>query len=111
MGLPWPSVLAFLRVLSSPRAVPEPSSVPHLWQQVQDWLGRPGVWIPSPQESHDEILASLLPFVSGPELGPDAHLAALAIEYNLTLCSADGDFARFPRLRWENPLLPKQQRQ
>jgi predicted nucleic acid-binding protein len=34
----------------------------------------------------------------------DAHLAALAIEHGLTLCSTDGDFARFPGLRWINPL-------
>jgi predicted nucleic acid-binding protein len=37
------------------------------------------------------------------KLVPDAHLAALAIEHGLTLCSADGDFARFPGLRWLNP--------
>jgi predicted nucleic acid-binding protein len=35
---------------------------------------------------------------------PDAHLAALALEHGLTLCSTDGDFAKFPRLRWDNPL-------
>lgn len=34
----------------------------------------------------------------------DAHLAALAIEHGITLCSTDGDFARFPSLRWQNPL-------
>lgn len=34
----------------------------------------------------------------------DAHLAALAIEHGLTVCSSDGDFARFPDLRWLNPL-------
>jgi len=33
-----------------------------------------------------------------------AHLAALAIEHGAELCSADGDFARFPGLRWHNPL-------
>jgi hypothetical protein len=37
-------------------------------------------------------------------LVPDAHLAALAIEHGLTLQSTDGDFARFPDLKWENPL-------
>ena len=37
-------------------------------------------------------------------LVPDAHLAALSIEHGLLLCSADGDFARFPDLRWLNPL-------
>jgi uncharacterized protein (TIGR02246 family) len=37
-------------------------------------------------------------------LVPDAHLAALAIEHGLMLCSTDGDFARFHGLRWHNPL-------
>lgn len=37
-------------------------------------------------------------------LVPDAHLAALAIEHGLILCSTDSDFARFPALRWTNPL-------
>jgi len=36
----------------------------------------------------------------------DAQLAALAIEHGLVVCSADTDFARFPGLRWENPLRP-----
>jgi hypothetical protein len=37
-------------------------------------------------------------------LVPDAHLAALAIEHGLVLCSTDGGFARFPGLRRENPI-------
>jgi hypothetical protein len=37
-------------------------------------------------------------------LVPDAHLAALAIEHGLLLASTDGDFARFPGLRFDNPL-------
>jgi hypothetical protein len=37
----------------------------------------------------------------------DAHLAALAIEYQAELVSADTDFARFPGLRWFNPLAQK----
>jgi predicted nucleic acid-binding protein len=30
---------------------------------------------------------------------PDAHLAAIALEHGLILCSSDGGFARFPSLR------------
>jgi predicted nucleic acid-binding protein len=41
--------------------------------------------------------------VSG-NLTSDAHIAALAIEHGLTLCSADGDFSRFASVRWLNPL-------
>jgi len=34
----------------------------------------------------------------------DAHLAALTIEHGCVLCSTDADFARFPTLKWQNPL-------
>jgi hypothetical protein len=58
-----------------------------------------------PTERHAEVLGTLLalPAVHG-NLVTDAHLAALAIEHGLILCSVDGDFARFPNLRWQNPL-------
>jgi predicted nucleic acid-binding protein len=34
----------------------------------------------------------------------DAHLATLAIEHGCGLASSDSDFARFPKLKWSNPL-------
>jgi predicted nucleic acid-binding protein len=37
-------------------------------------------------------------------LTTDAHLAALAIEHQAELHSTDADFARFPGVRWVNPL-------
>ena len=56
-------------------------------------------------ERHSEVLGELLAFIGmQANLVPDAHLAALALEHGLTLCSADADFARFPGLRWTNPL-------
>ena len=42
---------------------------------------------------------------SAGNLTTDAHLAALAIENGAELCSTDADFARFPHLRWVNPLV------
>jgi len=63
------------------------------------------VWIPQPTERHKEILGSLLrQATTRSNLVPDAHLAALAMDHGLTLCSTDGDFARFPELCWNNPL-------
>jgi hypothetical protein len=38
------------------------------------------------------------------ELTTDAHLAALAIEYQAELASTDADLARFRGLRWFHPL-------
>lgn len=33
----------------------------------------------------------------------DAHLAALAVERDAGVVSFDGDFARFPGVRWQLP--------
>lgn len=58
-----------------------------------------------PGEHHGTVLGNLMdaPLMSS-RLVSDAHLAAPAIEHVLTPCSNDGDFAKFPELKWENPL-------
>lgn len=105
VGLPWASLLAFLRLVTNPRIFDRPESTAAAWQQVEEWLDREGAWIPEAGARHRQVLGSLLSrvTVSG-NLMPDAHLAALAIEHGLAVASADGDFARFPDLRWINPV-------
>jgi toxin-antitoxin system PIN domain toxin len=105
VGLPWTSLLAFLRISTNPRLFERPLGISAAWQQVEEWLAVPQVWIPLPTDRHAEVLGELVRGSSpaGP-LVSDADLAALAIEHGLVLCSTDGDFARFPGLRWENPL-------
>ena len=105
VGLPWPSLLAFVRLASNPMVVRDPVSPREAWGQVEDWLACGSVWTPLPGEAHRELVAGFLKarWMTS-RLVPDAHLAALAIEHGLTLQSTDGDFARFPRLKWENPL-------
>ena len=105
VGVPWATVLAYLRLVTNARIFSPPVAMAVAWQRVSAWLACDVVWMPQPTERHSEVLARLLvqPGVHG-DLVPDAHLAALAIEHGLTLCSSDGDFARFPELRWLNPL-------
>lgn len=105
VGLPWASLLAFLRLVTNPRIFQRPLSMTDAWGQAEAWLGSGPAWIPAPTQRHAEILARLLstPGVHA-NLIPDAHLAALAIEHGLELNSTDGDFARFTGLRWRNPL-------
>jgi uncharacterized protein len=106
IGMPWPSLLGFLRLVTNPRVFSRPEPLDRAWLAVASWLNNPNVWIPLPTENHRDTIAALLPATAGrSNLVPDAHLAALAIEHGLTLCSADGDFARFPGLRWNNPLV------
>lgn len=105
VGMPWESLLAFLRIVTNPRVFARPESTSDAWRQVQAWLSRASVWVPGPTDRHRDVLAALLG-ASGihANLVPDAHLAALAQEHGLLLCSSDGDFARFAGLRWLNPL-------
>lgn len=108
VGLPWPTLLAFIRIGTNPKAFDRPLSIRDAWDQVQEWLALPSVWIPLPTDRHAEILGDLLHEAEAvANLVPDAHLAALAIEHGLTLHSTDGDFARFPQLQWRNPLHKK----
>ncbi len=105
IGLPWAVLLAFVRISSNRRIFEQPSPIPLCWQQVEEWLDLEPTWIPSPTPMHRETVGELLSYIgTDSNLVPDAHLAALAIEHGLILASTDGDFARFPDLRWENPL-------
>ena len=77
-------------------------------QAVRTWLSHPDVQIVTPGERHAEILFDLLGKLgTAGDLTTDAHLAALAIEYGAELVSTDADFARFPGLRWFNPVRHK----
>jgi toxin-antitoxin system PIN domain toxin len=107
IGVPWPSILAFVRLASNSVVFRQPITPAAAWQVVRQWLRQENVWIPTPATTHGEIFESLLADrrVTS-RMVPDAHLAALAIEHGLTLCSTDGDFARFAGLRWNNPLQP-----
>jgi len=110
VGLPWGSLLAFVRLVSNPRIFKRPVSVPIAWQQVNTWLSAPSAWIPGPTSRHAALLGGLLS-TEGLKANdvPDAHLAALAIEHDLLLCTGDGGYSRFADLKWQAPLSePKQ---
>jgi len=96
LGLPWASLLAFQRISTHPRAAVSPLSPNQAWSFVADWLDADATWVPVPGERHaDDLRGNLV---------TDAHLAALAIEHGVAVCSADSDFARFRQISWVNPL-------
>lgn len=105
VGLPWQSLVGFLRIATHPRAVAQPLSAADAWRHIESWLAADVAWVPVPTERHGEVLGRLITAndIRG-NLVTDAHLAALAIEHGLGVCSADSDFARFPEVRWVNPV-------
>lgn len=106
IGIPLQVILAFLRISTSPNIPGQHATIKAALEVVESWLQVPGVRIVEPGERHWNLFKSLVSksSASGNRL-MDAHLAALALEHGAVLCSADSDFARFPGLRWKNPLL------
>jgi toxin-antitoxin system PIN domain toxin len=105
VGLAWLVVLAFLRIVTSPRSMP----LPLPWSQacgfVDEWLEQPVVEIVQPTPRHWTLLRDFIQTGQAPgNLTSDAHLAALAIEHGATLYSTDQDFSRFAGLKFVNPL-------
>lgn len=100
--------MAFLRISTSEALLARPLVAEEAAAAVSSWLDRPRVSVLPPTDRHGKVLAGLLRGSGARgDLVMDAHLAALAIEHGATLCSTDTDFARFPGLRWENPIAPR----
>jgi uncharacterized protein len=108
VGLPWVTILGFIRVSTQRRIIDHPMFPKDAVERVRSWLAVPNVQIISPGEEHGEILFQLIDEVgTAGDLTTDAHLAALAIEHRGRIASTDTDFARFRGLRWFNPLEVK----
>lgn len=105
VGLPWPSLLAFVRIRTHPRVYASPLSGDEAWRRVEAWLAAPAAWVPQPTAAHATVLGALVRrYGLTAQAIPDAHLAALAVEHGVAMCSADSDFARFTEIRWINPV-------
>lgn len=103
--MPWVTMLGFIRIMTHRGILGNPMRVQDAIRRVRRWLDHPRVQVLTPGEQHGEILFRLLEQLgTAGNLTTDAHLAALAIEYQAELASTDTDFARFPGLRWFNPL-------
>ena len=106
VGLAWQPLYAMVRVVSSRRimgtdAVPLPAA----WEAATTYLEQGNTHLVEPGPQHRPIASELLetPGLHSADV-PDVHLAALAIEHGLVLCSHDHGFARFQRLSWQDPL-------
>lgn len=105
VGIPIQTIYAFLRVVTNPRSTIIPLTFGNAAHAVNAWLEMPHVRLLYPGDRHWELLQRLSEKVrlNGPQI-TDAAIAAIAMEYDAVIHTNDRDFARFPGLRWLNPL-------
>lgn len=105
VGLAWVVALGYIRLMTHRAVLVTPLAPKHALGHVRSWLARPNVEVLDPGTRHLEILERLFGVLgTAGTLTTDVHLAALALEHQCELHSNDVDFARFPGLRWRNPL-------
>ena len=104
IGFAWVALLGFLRI-STRNVFPSPLDVGVACQIIEQWLAQANSIVIHPTEQHFAVLRRLIEATgTAGNLTTDAHVAALAIEYDGEVCSADSDFRRFSGVRWINPL-------
>jgi len=105
IGLAWTVILGFLRLVTHPQVFQRPLEPAEACARIDAWLAHGNVQLVREGDDHWRLLRELLGETgTAGNLTTDAHLASLAIAHGATLVSSDSDFARFPRLRWENPV-------
>ena len=105
VGLAWVAMLGFIRITTHRSILANPLPVADVLDRLGSWLALPQVHVAAPSARHYDLLRDLLGNLgTAGNLTTDAHLAALAIGRGYELHSTDTDFARFPALKWHNPL-------
>ena len=108
VGLPWQTVGAFLRIVTNPKIPGERFTLREAVEVVDGWLDQPNIRLLAPGSNHWPLFRQMM--LDGQATGPlttDAQLAALTIEFGGVFRTTDRDFARFPGLRWTNPLAAR----
>ncbi|MGL5849396.1 MAG: TA system VapC family ribonuclease toxin [Phycicoccus sp.] len=104
VGLPWASLLAFVRVSTHASMHTSPLTVDQAMDIVDAWVAQPAAVVLEPDGRHPRRLRELLAATgTGGNLVIDAHLAALALQHRATVVTFDNDFDRFPGVRWHRP--------
>jgi hypothetical protein len=100
-----PQVLCSVaRIATHPKVYAQPSRIENALTFARVLLEQPTCTVVQPGPRHFSIFDDLCrKAATNGNLVQDAWLAALAIESGCEWISTDGDYARFPGLRWRRP--------
>ena len=105
VGLVPVVALAFVRIGTSATAYGNPLTATEASAEVRRWLGRSVTTVIDADGTDlDQALALVESTGAGGGLATDALIAALGIRHRAVIHTADADFARFPGVKWFNPI-------
>ena len=105
IGLPWVVSAGFVRLITSPRLMRRPPTSEIALDLMGEWFDLLHFTPINPGPDHLSLFRqNLMAAGVGGNLVTDAHIAALAMEYQAEVHSKNADFGRFPGLRWRNPI-------
>ena len=100
-----PVIAGFLRVVTNPRIFRQPSTLEDALLFVEAACGAPAAVVPAVSQRVAGLLTDVCRRAGATaDRVPDAYLAAIAIDLDAELVTADRGFARFAGLRWRHPL-------
>jgi len=95
----------FLRVVTHPRVFTPPTPIGDALEFAEALRAQPNAVAVAPGPRHWGIFTRLCRATGAKgNLVADVYLAALAIESGSDWITTDGDYGRFPGLRWRHPL-------
>ena len=95
----------FVGLLTHPGVRKQPATPMQALDYAEAWFRLPNVTPLNPGRQHLMLVRRALEATGvGGNLATDAHIAALAIEYQAEVHTNETDFSRFPGLSWHNPL-------
>ncbi len=106
LGLMTAVVTGFVRIVTHPKVFDDPTPITAALDFVTAIRASPAARRVEPGDRHGEIFDELCRQTSARgNRVPDASIAAVAIEHNAALVTADLGFRRFDGLRVEHPLV------
>ena len=101
----WHTLTGFLRIITHPSAMVNPTSIEKAISIVDKWLQLDNTHLINLEKKNWPIFSSILIDAQATgNLVMDAHLAALAISCGASIATRDRDFRRFQGLRQSDPV-------
>ncbi len=105
VGIPLAVSVGFVRLTTNPSVLLSPMTGVQAITIVKAWFQHPQVIRLDAGDNHfNHLEQCLIAAGRAGRLVTDAHLAALALDHDAEIHTADQDFGVFPDIRWRNPL-------